>query len=113
MIYDIFIVPLIMLICGFLMYKHPPKKINFFVGYRTKKSMKNKINWKKANIYSGKIMLITGIVTTIISIIILILELLNIIRITDEILVVIILIQLLPLSVPIILTEKKLKEKSL
>ena len=39
--------------------------------------------------------------------------LLNNLATTDEILVVIILIQLLPLSVPIILTEKKLKEKSL
>ena len=42
MIYIIFLIPIMMIIIGYFMYKHPPKKINHIVGYRTSKSMKNK-----------------------------------------------------------------------
>ena len=46
---------------GALMYKYPPKKINKVMGYRTTLSMKNDETWKFANIYSGKLLLYTGI----------------------------------------------------
>ena len=38
------LIPLIMLVCGYFMYKKPPKEINSVVGYRTKMSKKIKIH---------------------------------------------------------------------
>ena len=35
------LVPLTMIICGKMMWKHPPAKINGMAGYRTARSMKN------------------------------------------------------------------------
>lgn len=35
------LIPAVMIVAGFLMWKHPPKKINGFYGYRTTRSMKN------------------------------------------------------------------------
>lgn len=37
------------------MWKHPPKNINVFMGYRTPRSMKNMDTWKFAHEYSGKL----------------------------------------------------------
>lgn len=110
MIYTIFIIPITILLIGYFMFKYPPKKINYIIGYRTPKSMKDERNWKEANKYCSKIMIRLGIITIIISIILLLLELLNIIRITEELLVVITIIQVLLLFIPIILTENKLKD---
>lgn len=33
-------IPVLMILCGYLMYKHTPKDINGLVGYRTAMSMK-------------------------------------------------------------------------
>lgn len=49
--------------CGFILFlaymlrKFPPKNINHFYGYRTKRSMRNQEAWKVANDYSSKLML--------------------------------------------------------
>lgn len=37
------------------MWKHPPKNINGFMGYRTTRSMKNMDTWRLAHDYSGKL----------------------------------------------------------
>lgn len=42
MIHIIFLLPAIYFLVGLLMRIYPPKKINYFVGYRTSSSMKNK-----------------------------------------------------------------------
>lgn len=49
------IVPFIMIICGRMMWKHPPKNINGIIGYRTTRSMKNKETWKFAHDYCGQL----------------------------------------------------------
>lgn len=49
------LLPILMLVCGRLMYKRPPKKINALMGYRTSRSMKNKDTWTFAHHYSGKL----------------------------------------------------------
>ena len=63
------IVSAVLIIAGWLMWKHCPKKINKFYGYRTKRSMKNMDTWKFAHEYCGKlwwklgwIMLISSVV---------------------------------------------------
>lgn len=44
-------IPVLMILCGYLMYKHTPKDINGLVGYRTAMSMKNQETWDFANNY--------------------------------------------------------------
>lgn len=46
-----------MLIISFIYFKYPPKKINYFYGYRTKRSMKNNENWSFANNYAAKLLI--------------------------------------------------------
>lgn len=49
--------PLILFFIGLIFYKHPPKEINSFCGYRTSSSMKNMETWNEANKYSSKLMM--------------------------------------------------------
>lgn len=109
MIYTLFIVPSITIIAGYLMYKFPPKKINHIIGYRTKKSMKNKRNWQKANNNCGLLWIKIGVITFIISIILYILSLLNIIDFTERILAILTTIQIIPLLLAIPIVENNLK----
>lgn len=44
-----------MIIIGRIMWKRPPKDINFLIGYRTSRSMKNMDTWVFAHNYSGKL----------------------------------------------------------
>lgn len=106
MIYTIFIVPVIIIVTGYLMYKYPPKKINPFIGYRTKKSMSNELAWKKANQYCGKLWIYLGALMTIIS---LILSCLKIITLTENIIVIITFIQIGIILIFIPVVENKIK----
>ncbi len=54
------IVPLIMLICGYFLWKFPPKKRNSFIGYRTSSSMRSDESWAFAQKYCGRIWLWSG-----------------------------------------------------
>lgn len=47
--------PVLMIICGNMMWKHTPKNINGVIGYRTKRSMKNMETWKFAHVYCGRL----------------------------------------------------------
>lgn len=49
------LVPLVMVIGGWFMWKRPPKKVNGYVGYRTAMSMKNKDTWDFAQKKCGAI----------------------------------------------------------
>ncbi|MBQ8576929.1 MAG: SdpI family protein [Clostridia bacterium] len=48
------LIPALMLVGGYLMWKHPPKKINTVFGYRTARSMKNMDTWLFAHHDCGK-----------------------------------------------------------
>ncbi len=48
------LIPIVMIICGRMMWKHCPKKINVVFGYRTRRSMKNIDTWKFAHEHCGK-----------------------------------------------------------
>ncbi len=47
--------PIVMIVGGWIMWKHAPKKINGIMGYRTTRSMKNMDTWKFAHEYSGRL----------------------------------------------------------
>ena len=55
------IVGLIFFLAGFMMYKFPPKKINYLYGYRTVQSMKSQERWEFAQKYSAKEMMKLGL----------------------------------------------------
>ena len=54
------LIPILMIISGRIMWKHPPQKINGILGYRTTRSMKNKDTWEFAHNYCGKLWWKTG-----------------------------------------------------
>lgn len=54
------LLPLVMIVIGNLFRKKPPQKINYFAGYRTTMSMKNKDTWEFAHHHCGKVWQITG-----------------------------------------------------
>ena len=54
------IAPAIMIIAGWLMWKHCPKEINNWIGYRTRRSMKSEDAWKFAHEYCGRLWWILG-----------------------------------------------------
>jgi uncharacterized membrane protein len=58
----LFFVTFITLITGYWFRFKPPKTINFIYGYRTKRSMSSQEHWDFAHLYSGKLMLILGVV---------------------------------------------------
>ncbi len=56
------IIPLMMILAGYMMWKHTPKKINQFYGYRTSRSMKNMDTWQFAHKHCGKQWLVIGLI---------------------------------------------------
>lgn len=49
------LIPIVMLLFGWLFMKNPPQDINGVYGYRTAMSMKNRDTWDFAHRYCGKI----------------------------------------------------------
>ena len=54
------LLPAVMLIGGYLMYKHTPRRGSVPFGYRSSASMRSQETWKFANEYCGKLWLILG-----------------------------------------------------
>ena len=55
------LVGIIFMITGAIVYCFPPKKINFWYGYRTPNSMQSEERWKFAQIFSAMKMIQAGI----------------------------------------------------
>lgn len=109
MAYTIFIIPLLITFVGFLMYKNPPKKINWFLGYRTIKSMKNEKIWKEANQYCGKLWIKFGIIMLLVSSLLFSFIYFKILPLNETIIVTIILSQVIILVLSISIVENKIK----
>ena len=110
MTYSIFIIPLLMILTGYLMYKHPPKKINKLVGYRTSSSMKNSENWQIANQSCGKLWIKFGAIILIINILLFVLDCFNILKFTEDVIGIIILLEIIPMVLSIFIVEKKISK---
>ena len=96
---------LIILIVCFIVKIFPPKKINFWYGYRTKKSMKNIENWNRAQKYSTNLTIYILIVLLILQILIYMLFGSNVV--TELIIVFLLIVGML---IMIYKTEKMLEE---
>lgn len=49
------LIPVLMIVCGRMMWKHAPGNINGIIGYRTARSMKNIDTWKFAHDDCGRL----------------------------------------------------------
>lgn len=107
---SLFLLPLVMVLCGMSYVKRGPKRITRLQGYRSKMSMKNRDTWDFAHKHLGDLWFKLGApllaVTSVISLIVF--------RESNEKIMfwccVIIAIQLAIMLFPIPLTEKALKE---
>jgi len=61
------LLPVMMSVIGLLMKKYPPKKINFFYGYRTSRSMKSQATWDFAHKRFSQIWIPLGFVVALVS----------------------------------------------
>lgn len=62
-----FLIPITMILFGWVMKKHTPKKINYIFGYRTTMSMKNENTWKFAHEHCGSLWFKWGLILAAIS----------------------------------------------
>ena len=110
MIYVIFILPLLAILTGYLMFKYPPKIINYFIGYRTFRFMKNENVWKFANQYCGKLWINIGITMLIITLLLCAFIGFKIITFTDTLLLIVVFIcEVSTMLLSIFIVEKKIK----
>lgn len=63
------ILPILMVIAGYFLKKHPPKEPNGFIGYRSSMSRKNADTWEFANKYCGKLWMILGAIVGVVTVI--------------------------------------------
>ena len=104
------LIPVIMVIFGYVMWKHYPREINWVFGYRTRRSMMNADTWKFAHEYCGRVWWVTGWITLVSSVFAM-LPLIN--SSEDEIsifMTILIFIQMAILLLSIIPTERALKK---
>ena len=104
------LIPAILIFGGVLMCKRTPKKINSLCGYRTSRSMKNMDTWTFAHRYCGRLWWLIGAIILIPSVIVHIPfyhsdE--NVIGLLSSIVMI---VQFIALSVPLIMTESALKK---
>ena len=55
-----FIVPVILLLCGLWLWLWPPKERNRFFGYRTRASMESRESWELAQRNCGRLWIVLG-----------------------------------------------------
>jgi len=63
------ILPLIILVFGLFTRIGLPKKVNWFIGYRTPLACKNQDTWVFAHRYWGKLMIVFGFILTALSVV--------------------------------------------
>jgi uncharacterized membrane protein len=57
-----FVTGVIFAVAGWILYKYPPKSINWLYGYRTSRSMKGQQQWDFAQVMAGREMIRSGAV---------------------------------------------------
>lgn len=104
------LIPMTMIIIGFIMWKKPPKKINNMHGYRTKRSMVNSKTWEFANSYVGKLRFYIGLIIFFLTLILDIMLYKKYITNIDRTILICVIIQMILMIIPTIITEKKLSK---
>ncbi|HCW53185.1 MAG TPA: hypothetical protein DG753_05510 [Clostridium sp.] len=105
------LIPIVMIVVGVISSREIPENINTFIGYRTKRSMKNIDTWKFANKYCGELWKKLGIEIFAISIICNVPGFIFEIEVYSIISLVLIVIQIAVIIFSIYLVERELKNK--
>ena len=110
MLVMVLLIPLSMLLLGRYFIKTSPAKINYIFGYRTSMSMKNQDTWQFAHHHFGKTWYICGLVLTPLSVLGMLLVLGKGSSAVGTAGTVLCTLQLLPLLLSIIPTERALRK---
>lgn len=110
MLVMVLLIPLSMLLLGRYFIKTSPAKINYIFGYRTSMSMKNQDTWQFAHHHFGKTWYICGLVLTPLSVLAMLLVLGKGSSAVGTAGTVLCTLQLLPLLLSIIPTERALRK---
>ena len=103
------LIPVIMLVFGWIFRCQAPKKINVWYGYRSARSMKNEDTWVFAHQHIGRTWMIAGAVLLVISVIPMIAVYGKDMDTVSVVSLVLTVVQLIPLIVSLIPTERALK----
>ena len=109
MVITLLLIPVIMIVVGKFYCNKAPGKINHFIGYRTTRSMKNDETWKFAHSYFSEIWYKWGLIMLPISILPMIFVMGKDEDAVGILGAVICSLQIVPILVSIVLTEKALK----
>ena len=104
------LIPVIMLVFGWIFRRRAPKKINVWYGYRSARSMKNEDTWVFAHQHIGRTWMIAGAVLLVISVIPMIAVYGKDMDTVSVVSLVLTVVQLIPLIVSLIPTERALKK---
>ena len=110
MLFMVLLIPLIMVLFGRYFIKRAPENINYLFGYRTNLSMKNEDTWKFAHKYIGNIWYKWGLIMLPISVLLMVFVIGKSEDTIGMLGAVISVVQILPILVTIVLTEKALKK---
>lgn len=110
MLIMVLLIPIIMLGVGKYFIKKAPKEINYIFGYRTSMSMKNKETWEFAHNYCGKLWFKYGLVLLPLTVILMLFAIGKNEDVIGTLGGIICVVQLIPLFVSIVFTERALKK---
>ena len=103
------LIPVIMLVFGWIFRCQAPKKINVWYGYRTARSMKNEDTWVFAHQHIGRTWMLVGAVLLVISVIPMIAVYGKDDDTVSVVSLVLLFVQMLPMIMSLIPTERALK----
>jgi uncharacterized membrane protein len=104
------LIPLIMVVCGWLFMHGIPKDRNSLFGYRTAMSVKNDDTWRFAHQYCGRLWLIMGLVLFALTTVFLVLAMSMDPDTVSFISGILMLVYVVPLLVSVAATENALKK---
>ena len=103
------LIPVIMLVFGWIFLRQAPKKINVWYGYRSARSMKNEDTWVFAHQHIGRTWMLVGAVLLVISVIPMIAVYGKDDDTVSVVSLVLLFVQMLPMIMSLIPTERALK----
>lgn len=105
------LIPIIMIIAGNSMRLGKFKTINYIVGYRTRRSMKNQQTWDYAQRECGRLWMRWGVLMLVPTAVIMLLLLGKEVPTIGTVGGIVTVLQMIPLFLSIVIVEKKLREK--
>ena len=103
------LIPVIMLVFGWIFRRQAPKKINVWYGYRSARSMKNEDTWVFAHQHIGRTWMLVGVVLLVVSVIPMIAVYGKDDDTVSVVSLVLLFVQMLPMIMSLIPTERALK----